>query len=152
MFLFHLLPCNVIRRTELQSCQQSDKCAYRKMWLKLGSKMAAHRSACILGALDGAKNRPIILSSYPTDISNVIKKLPNKKSPDVDKISNRALKTLPLMYIKFISTITTISSQSDGGLPSLYSFLRIILTGRNQRTFGPSHSSLPHLYSSWARH
>ena len=51
MFLFRLLPCNVILRTELQSCQESDKCAYRKAWLKLGSKMAAHRSACILGAL-----------------------------------------------------------------------------------------------------
>ena len=51
MFLFRLLPCNVILRTELQSCQESDKCAYRKARLKLGSKMAAHRSACILGAL-----------------------------------------------------------------------------------------------------
>ena len=55
MFLFRLLPCNGTLRTEIQSCQENDKCAYRKTWLKLGPKMAAYRSACILGVLEQNK-------------------------------------------------------------------------------------------------
>ena len=41
----------MIQRTDFQSCEESDKCASREAWLKLGSNMAVHRSACILDAV-----------------------------------------------------------------------------------------------------